>query len=579
MAQTLMQEEQVDPKLAALQEVMAQTAATATENAAANRATMKDNTTLSGDLVNAINDLTSARTTISNVEEVELAKAQNKTIEAANASGGVDLQTELLAKMREGGKEIQDLLAKKSDIVDDEHVGLGLIDNIINGLRSSQLDRVIEAKRQEQLSTLGQVQAITAGTESVAREAALMMKTKNEATIAAKTKEIAAIGAIEAKKAELDTLQSNAQLMNQAMTSDLRSIDLLASAYRLDGEAEDRKLRAAQQESARKQLLEQDATKEQLVAAMQRGQKFAHGKDYQVEPAETLLYKLESGDAATKLKYNRYLDMGISTAIDPLGGILGSTPYEARKTMAVLDTSGTIPETKGTKILRQIEQQLVANYESVGKKLPTTDAEMQAAYDKLAATVMEGQAAEIKKSDKSNPYSAPSMATLSDSPAVQETVLWKKVLAPLGMKETDHEVLIDHAIANVANGSISPEDAITGITAIFKTAAVLNNTGDGGLRRVGLPSQTSYNIKLESPDRSAFNIVGDVAKAATLALPLALFPSLATPERTNPIAITKNLLIGSISSYNLMDEASVRFMVVRRLSATPKDIEGKGGSQ
>ncbi|RKZ66087.1 MAG: hypothetical protein DRQ44_07200, partial [Gammaproteobacteria bacterium] len=148
--------------------------------------------------------------------------------------------------------------------------------------------------------------------------------------------------------------------------------------------------------------------------------------------------------------------------------------------------------------------------------------------------------------------------------AVQDTVLFKNVLGPLGMQEFDPQAIIDATVGGVQTGKVSIEQASAGIALILNTAAALNNKSYGGFERVGIPNQDTYNVRLKKPSTSFKDLT-----LATTAIGLSVIPSLPGAGTGVPISQIVGSLIANTVAVNLMDETKVQHYLVQARSSTP----------
>lgn len=128
------------------------------------------------------------------------------------------------------------------------------------------------------------------------------------------------------------------------------------------------------------------------------------------------------------------------------------------------------------------------------------------AIDKATTEIVAGitatMAANIKAGDGANIYQAPDMGVLSKIPAVAESVLYKKVLAPAveaGVINTDPALIVNQAANAVATRQITFKEAQDGIKQIFKSAVALNIANKDYTRYgKGVTPQTTYITILPS---------------------------------------------------------------------------------
>lgn len=603
----------ISSNLLAVQEAIAASTEKSVANIKRAEQSMQDANSATQVIQESITDITAASQTAALAADTASLKAQNHTIDVFEAGGGTENQMLLQQTLAEEQARLAELRDKKTDIMNDEFTGIGLIDNIVNGFRSVQVDAEIETVSAEVQGTANQIQQATAATESFARQNALTKKTLNEGVIAANQDKLAAQGALQASEAELQTLNSNARALTNLAQADRVHVDNLMSAYRLENEAENRAVqreklgfqresmteqRKQWQESseARKVALEQaqfnlqkskdltptqkaaaelqleraekafadtKATEDQLVVAVHRAQALS---GVTVEDRETILWGLqqtgEQGD-----KYRRLQELGgVEDAV------LGSTPAEAKETVRLIAPSGNIKQNKATSVLDTLDSLMEVKFstpDATGAvpKRPRGKEDIAKAYNKVAEDYVASKTANIATGDASNPYHAPAFTVLEETADLKFDSLYKKVLAPMKMKETNPQTIVDAALAGVLAKTVSPEEAAKGITRVFELAALINNTQDGGFRRVGLPNQTNYNVSLKRNPSLFEELKFSAGAALTSTKGLGTIPTVPFKGIEAPVFTLQ---------VDLMDEVKVKNTLVQMLSSvTPATTANK----
>jgi hypothetical protein len=555
-------------------------------------------------MISAISDVTAANQIIQRTKDTANLQAQNATIDAFEVGGGVEGQTALMAELTADNARV-DAIVEENVILSQEDrfgEGVGLLDTIINKFNTNLNRNQLAAAVAKQASTQTKIANITGATEAFARVNALTKKTLNEATIEANYKVIVAEGDIKASQARIQNISTNATAMLNLMQADSSVTSNLLQSYRLEGEADERALKIERQKFLREQmvhereqwelkapkaaadleksllLLEQAQTlgptqiaqaelnlarttkehndtialEDSLVESVQRGQSLA---GVPVEDKETVLFGLRN--TTSKAKYSRLQEMGGTP-----DAVLGLTPAEAKESIDVVAPSGNIKPNKGTKLLAQIAEKQAQKYAKPDAKVPRDQVSLNADFNQTADEFIAEKVISIATGDASNPYSAPPFTVLEQSADLQLQPLYRKVLQAMQLKETNPQTILDAAIAGVLAKTVTPEEAAAGITAVFDLAALINNTQDGGFRRVGLPNQTTYNAKINRAPTffEQLKIVGTTVKPdAVLGIlggaKLALAPD---------SVLTKTLI-----TIDLMDETKVQQLIIESLSSTP----------
>ncbi len=217
--------------------------------------------------------------------------AKNQTIEINEALGGHAAQVDRAKDAFAFEIEIEALLEKRSDILDDKHVGIGIIDNVINGFRVNRTERILEATVIEATQNQQDIANATANTESASKTNALVKRTSNEGTIAANQRQIAASAAAALYEATLvqnrsnaDTLQSMLSASNQEMSNIMRGYELVNSIQGSEIQRERHQL--ALQEFAQRSTMHEIAARRSIIA----------------ERIETLTLKVAEGTADARIE-------------------------------------------------------------------------------------------------------------------------------------------------------------------------------------------------------------------------------------------------------------------------------------
>jgi len=566
-------------------------------------------------ITGAIGDITAATQITKAASDTADLQAQNATIRAFEASGGADIQANLMATLRADQQRVAGLLDEKQDIIDDEFTGVQIIDGIINEFRSFQTSLEIDAATAQQAQTVKEISSITAATESFAQANALTKKTLNEGVIEANQKFIAAQGQLKASQAEIQNINANATAMSNLVQADSRNVSNLVQQFRLEGEVEERALKQERMVFQREQMafarekwqvelpaakvaldratlaLEDStlltperrlateanfnaatkrfndlvATEDQLVEAVQKGQSLAGAP---IEERETIVFGLNQ-TGAVGAKYARLQELGGAT--DP---VLGATAFEAGTSLQLVAPSGNVTQTPGIKALEAITDLQAQVYKKAGK-VPKDEETLSSDFNGTAQAFMDTKAANINTGDATNPYHAPPFSVLETMTSVISTELYTNVLKAMEMKEVNPQKILDAAIAGVRAGSVSPESAASGVEAIFDAAALYNNTMQGGFRRVGLPNQVTYNTQIQAPVTGVDLLKLGITSAPSAALfgLTALLPTVGIEQAGDSLAesIAKKAKART-TTVDMMDGTRIQEAIVKLLSSTaPKE--------
>lgn len=549
-------------------------------------------------ITGAIADITSANQTVQLAKDTASLEAQNSTIDAFEAGGGTDLQVELMSRLAEDIQNVNRLQDEKADIVDDEHTGIDILDNIINQFRHQGVSAELQVAEREQATSAEQIRQITASAESISRANAVTKRTVNRGTIQANYEKLGAQGTLQAAKEKLASIHSNATSMARLVSADKTQVNNLISLYRLEGEAkerevavETRKFRREQMEQERKEwelsLPKQQADLKSSELRLAQAQKMGPDQiatatlnreaaqkraDDSERQRATFVRVVQQGQVLAGLlpgdpdiimlglnspgevgrRYAKFMEMGSSPR-----GAIDNTPADVVETLSLVAPSGNVKPTKGLMLLRQITELQEAKYAKIREArgtVPKDDATLKANYNRTADEFIASKVVNIVTNDASNPYAAPPFTVLEGVTSVRNEPLYIKVLQPMKMKETNPQTIIDAAVAAILAKTVTAEQAGEGIVAIFKAAAAINNEQDDGFRRVGLPSQTTYNTTLQRPATPFELLKGFVLT------PMISRESLGFKEST--------VNLGATIAVDLMNETKVDSVLIKLLSTT-----------
>lgn len=519
--------------------------------------------------------------------------AQNNANALLAAAGGTEEQVRSMASLKQQGDKVNDLQAKRADIMDDDITGLSIIDTVINSFRSIGEARDLKFAEQQYNSTVATIQNATGAQEGFYRVNSFNKQAINESTIAANHRKIAATASVQGAEQDIVNVRANADMMNLIAQADSRTTSNLLESYRLSGAAEQRIASAERLQFDRESMANQremweierpkvalqmealelsladsraatPAKRAEYAAIVKRNadglalegqlattiRKSQSAMGLPIETPEQVQFKLSN--PSTRDKYIKLADMGIGT-----GAITyGNTPYEAYTTARDIDPDGLAAESKGTDLLDTISRAQLESYKALQANPPKDEATYKADYNKAASALMSASAKNIVAGDTTNPYQAPPMSVLENYAIVQNSPLWQNVLGKVGMTETNPQRIVESAAAGVVAKLVTPEEAASGITAIFQAATMFNNEAEGGFRRVGLEEyeQRSYNTLLKYKPTFYESLLGTNLSIGINPLLQATY----TQAGNNP---TKSEVI------NLLDKAAVQQAIVRQLNA------------
>ena len=424
-------QEDEDPKLAAIQAAIVQSSEEINNFIRTSKEGVVATAEASKVMTGAIMDNAMADQIIALQKDTADLNTQRNTIKASEAAGGLDAQIALMTTLGENAKRVQELTAKKEDIMDDQHTGIGIVDVIVNEFRSIQTDAELEVAAERQARTLNSIQNISAATESVSKQAAATAATLSEGTIEANQKKVLALAQIQVSEQEIANARNNSAVAATLASAVSQKMDNALTAYRLDGDLEDRKVRRAQHNATVAALEKGQLTDMQLQQALRKGQAIATGVTPYSPEIALERYK-NPGTTAVQASMIAYLNLGLQD--DTLGVTLGSTPSEAVSTLRVTGAGADLLNTKGGAALSYVQNAINTGIENGTIVAPKTKEQFDTLIDSVAASKFAEWETEIKDGDKENPLVAPAMSSLVLRPAVANTPLVRKVPQVAAMK-------------------------------------------------------------------------------------------------------------------------------------------------
>lgn len=512
-------------------------------------------------------------------------KAQNARIATYEEAGGIEFQKELMRALGVAGKELMQANKKYVNLKNREVTGV--IDYFRKANEVSSAFYAAERVEDHRNDIAESISLINASQESISRALVTTKETLNKATIDAGSRVISTQAEVNAAKARLDSLASNATALRAGMAADATALNAKFDLVRFENTAinqaareESHKLSVKQaeqqltawQEGSKARAIALEASKEsladikdphrkQLVAAqrlegledIQAAQRVeaAYSSNVQigqtvtglpVEDVDTIIAQgMNAKTAGERLKYETLRNIGLRE-----DATFGNTAGEALVTMLILDASAKAPPVK---LLRDIHIAYINDKAAKKEALPKEEGAAKAEFTAFAKVVYKGHAANIKAGDESNPYQAAPMAVLAEYTAVKESALYKNVLEAVAMKEFNAKGVYKATLAGISAGTVSIEEAAAGIETLFKTAANHNNDTKM-FQRAGLPIQESYTTEIIDPPFMSAREVGATTGAA---LATAAVAGTAILAATPPGAVvsTAALIAGTVLGSNV----------------------------
>ena len=479
----------------------------------------------------AIADKASADQVIETVKLTEEAKAQNATIETYDAAGGIEFQKELMKSYVATGKKL--IAADQAYIDAQKRPTEGVLDYFAKINEVNQAWHVandLEDKRNDIATT---ITGINAAQESISRAVATTKHTVNNETIAANNQAIAAVSTTNAAKAKLAGLSTNAEMLSRDMAANATQMKAKIEIYNLHNTEESQIARRKDQEFREKSQAQQikqweegdklrkvqlekaeldlkDAKDPTRIAALQ-AQREKILKDFEdtnkfeaeyitgVQRAQASLGLpvddpatikiLRTSSAKSKEKFDALYNTGSQEEIT-----YGNTPSQAALNLNKTGQGKTVP----VMLLEDLKRGFQNSFD-VDHPPPKKAAEAAVMFDEYVAKQQEKWSKNIKEGEATNPYQAPPMPVLIENYAnVKDSKLVTNVPGFTDMAEFSPKRIYQIAVAGIAAGQVTPEEAAIGIEGIFK-AAVIHNNNSKMFDRIGLNKQTSYRSEIIGP--------------------------------------------------------------------------------
>lgn len=168
--------------------------------------------------------------------------AQTNVRAVDKAAGGHDARVRRATDQLDNEVELEALLDTRADIMDDEHSGIALIDQVINDFRAIGVDQDIQVVATDQARSISADKAATESVQRAATTETLVAETITQVTIAANQKVIAAKGNAQLYEVQLAQNQANAANLKTMLSTSDAEIDSIMKGYAISNSFENRKL-------------------------------------------------------------------------------------------------------------------------------------------------------------------------------------------------------------------------------------------------------------------------------------------------------------------------------------------------
>jgi len=556
-------------------------------------------------LLNSMENLTSIMQNIQREKDTLQMQAENATINALEDANVPETQALILQEMTASATKSNALRIESEDIKDDKITGIAIVDSFLNAFRSIEVDTALAAEQKDFMQSAREMSNISAAAERIPKTNANMKRSINDALIELNYEQIGAEGKIKHTAQTILNAQSNsAELLKNAQLDQI-GLNNLMKGYQVANSEEAMAMRREEfkvkKETAALQLKKWEADSErsalelertqillarekdpkkiallnaQLDSQLENLQTAVRGKELLVQNAQlgqSILGQTPQEEAAILTgykmepeKYLRFNEVGTT-------GVIGGTLSEARDTYKMAYPAGGAPETAMTRIIQETEVALAKKYaetEAEGGKVPGVNdkAAREADFNNAGLQILADYAEELKPDDASNPLAPPPMATIvQSSKAFESSALYKNVLEPQGIKEINPQDVFNKAMAGIQAGSVNVTEAAEGLLMLAQASASYNSTDKGGLRRVGLPSQETFNVRMKK-DPSFMEKLKVFEDTQLLDRPSFLIPLALQGENITGIL---GSFFGPTGIVNWMDITELNDMIIKSMVSFP----------
>jgi hypothetical protein len=521
---------------------------------------------------------------VAKTEGLAALEAQNSTITVLKELITPDAQATRSARLNSEELELQDALDAEEAVLSQGGV-LGFLKQAVNisafGTPGGMASNRARAAEGQYNASVAAVQNVAAASESVAKAELSMVETLTADSINAASTSIMEQSTQAATEAELTGLRTNVTMTANILSASAAEVSGLVNAYKLPQAIETLNAQRTAQTAAADRLIKTERVDAAKTAVMKRGYG-ASGVPY---PGDDVALWMLDDSRPTEIANQaaKFMQLGMSTASNS-GASYGGNLYDAIDTMMVVDPSGVAKPTHYSEMAGAIQTNFNAEV-AANPNIVLKDAEeYKQALNTYAETQMAGFEVNIKPGDASNPLVAAPMSVLGNVPAVKGSALYQNVPAIQALRESpDPAVIQDLSIAAVREGMVTVEEAVSGIQAIFGTAAMYNNSRDGGFQSIGLPSQTTYKSRIAIP-KTGFqqlisNPIGAIRDGNLLTDSAVVIGGIA--NALSPVGVSNISILGDQSIFNMtptdsvdfMDAADIRMSLVRKMSSLPRTEE------
>lgn len=491
-------------------------------------------------LESAIKSTASSQGTINLANDIAALKSQNLTAQALEDSGAVSSQVAFLKELVSDQERLAELKEQRSDIVSSSN---SFLSSLVNEFRVVGVDAKIEAMQAEVVGDRSAIAAITAAGESIAATNTLTRRNLTDRTVEANQELLVSKANQDLATTKLANIRSNADVSARLLNADSAQISAMNKIIQLEESQEARKIRreGAEQRKAefdqrilafseQRELRDIQIERNKLALELEREtnpskikqmKAQANSLDRDISQAvqvdQDLTEKVNRGEAVAGLPTKtstatiRWM-MKQGGAIEerakllfslgqPGNNNLGDDIAVAYNNSILLDPEGNLlPKTQGMKFLSDIKDLVEADYIDKGQR-PKDPVTLHENFVRRGDLAIKGMASNVITGDKTSLLAPPPMATLVASvPSIAEDKFYKTMIEPKSMAEVLPSTILNLGVEGIRAKLVTAEEVIAGMEKIGDGVAAYNNfVKDGGITKLGIPSQQKYITRIDRP--------------------------------------------------------------------------------
>lgn len=401
-----------------------------------------------------------------------------------------------------------------------------------------------------QFNTMAQgLQELNATTQTAAQTQKAIEQPLTQAGIAESVRATQAEIEVKMRGLEAQMHTSNAQQLRELYQMDAAELEADTKIWQLQTQERQYQLqlehlrlsKAAAARAAAGKSKDENAAESYLIQRYVAGYKSVHGVEPPISEISDLKAMATVGGSTAKQRIDYYVNKGEEQIFAPTNPLSSKDGPDPASTLEALELTGRTLNAGE----QQVKESLLDPALAVAGK--GSAAERKTAYNNEVASKAKQFHNNVDVEPTRNPYRSAPLATFASAKAVSGTPWWQKVIAPqllaknADLDSVNHQRIIDLTRAAVNAKQLTAEQAVAGITTWAQTAVATNNKQK--FSRLGVPSQSQYNVTIATP-RESVGLTGALVNRATSAL---AGPSSKTYDLTNKTQVRELFIRGLFS--------------------------------